>query len=310
MAPFLQIDPKMKQSTGLPGCEPTEEGCETTGEPVVYSTVAPSTTEEATRTPSSTASSTQVDPVEVHRRPHHPWKRKYFLPRLTLLTREQKRQEEEEMAASEELHKANRKYDEAMIHFEESFEEQAAAVKRLRDAQNRTFSTRREIHNLTETMNAYRAMPTTTPQGCEPTWDQCEATGEPTPGSPVAPTTTGSTLSPTCSHSTDVGPVDPANVRMELLLGQKKEQDVEQAFAKEAFRIASIKLEQLDLGHVQLSVKRDQARLAEHRAAKRLRAACAATEATKVEIADLTEKMNGYGSRGGNESQCGRPVFF
>jgi len=79
---------------------------------------------------------------------------------------------------------------------------------------------------------------------------------------------------------------------MELLRGQKKEQDVEQAFAKEELRIASFKIEELDLGHVQLSVKRDQARLAEHRAAKRLRAACAATETTKAEIAELTEKMN------------------
>ena len=135
-------------------------------------------------------------------------KREKATERMETLRRLHKRHEEDERIAQEELDAAQHKYDQSIILQGESEVERDDAFNRKQKAQMDKCATLQEIEKCKKKLNALRVKPTTSPQGCEPTGDQCEATGEPTTGSPVAPTTTGSTLPGTRSHSTGVDPVD------------------------------------------------------------------------------------------------------
>ena len=216
-------------------------------------------------------------------------KREKATERMETLRRLHKRHAEEVRSASQEIDEAQHKYDQAIILRGEIEVEQEAARKRLRKALNDKFSTEIELGRHIEMLNDLPVRPTTSPQGCEPAGDQCEATGGPTTGSPVAPTTTGSTLPGTRSHSTGVDPVDQveeyknleeeAVLRRELLFRKKKEQDEEHAIAKEELCKAYDR-------NVKAKVRQKEAE--------------AATHATEEEIFDLTEKINEYRAKLGS----------
>ena len=227
--------------------------------------------------------------------------------RMETLRRLHKRQEEDERIAQEELDAAQHEYDQSIILQGEKEVERDVAFNRKQKAQMDKYATLQEIEKCKKKLNALRVKPTTSPQGCEPTGDQCEATGEPTTGSPVAPTTTGSTFLGRRSHSTGVDPVDQVEeykklfeeevLRMELLFRKKKEQDEELSIAKEELRKAKDRNEELD---IEWWVMADKAWIAEHKATVRVKEAQAATDATKEEIFDLTEKMSEFRAKLGS----------